>query len=227
MISHKSCLLTAVVALAAMTQSAQAATAFLTFDNFPTGQSTFSAAGLEQTIVYPEATFSGGVILGNPTSFPAQSFATSPNVYGTASFNFGGQLLSETLTIALSPSFVTNEVSFPLFNGLTTTQSYTATAFNAAHNSIASQSLNLVGNISSGFGIIDLNALGIASVTISPDGSPSSFDFIIDSVALNQSVQNVNTVPLPAALPLFVGGLGMLSIVARSRKRKHAKVAAA
>jgi hypothetical protein len=38
---------------------------------------------------------------------------------------------------------------------------------------------------------------------------------------------SLTTTPLPAALPLFAGGLGVIGLLARRRKRKHAAVLAA
>jgi hypothetical protein len=119
---------------------ARAATAFVDFEtnpNLSTGPSIYVAVPGPQTIVTAPATFSGGVVLGLATFFPAISFASSPNVYGTADFGNG---LSKTLNIAVDPTFTTTEVSFALFNGETFNQSYTATAFNGS-TQVASQSL--------------------------------------------------------------------------------------
>ncbi len=45
--------------------------------------------------------------------------------------------------------------------------------------------------------------------------------FLLDDVSVNQAT------PLPAALPLFAGGLGVLGLLARRRKRKSAAAIAA
>jgi hypothetical protein len=152
-----------------------------------------AAAPSPQTIVTTPATFSGGVVLGFATFFPAISFATVPNVYGSADFGNG---LSNTLTI--NPALPTTEVSFALFNGETFNQSYTATAFNGA-SMVASQTLtNVAPNFNSGFGLIDLlNPGGITKVTIAPTGAPAAWDFVIDTVAFNQSL----TAPAPVIQP--------------------------
>ena len=39
---------------------------------------------------------------------------------------------------------------------------------------------------------------------------------------LIRSVEEATTVPLPAALPLFAGGLGLMGLLARRKKRKAA-----
>jgi hypothetical protein len=158
----------------------------------PTGPSTFAAAGPMQTIVVPGvATITGGVILGNETNLPAQSFGTPPNVYGTAGF---GDSLSSTLTIAFNSAFgAVDEVSFPVFNGATSTESYVVDAYNGA-TLVGSQTLsNVPSNGSSGFGIIDVTAPVITEVTVAPTalnaGCCNGWDFSIDTVAVNEPVQ--------------------------------------
>jgi hypothetical protein len=189
--------------------SALATVAVVNFETVPvepTGPPLFASVPGPQTIVAPGiATFTGGVILGNAASFPGIVFATPPNVYGTANFGNG---LSETLTITVDPSFPVTEVSFPIFNGETFTQSYTATAFSGA-TQVASQTLtNLPPNSSSGFGLIDLMAMPITSVTIIPTALPSSWDFLIDTVAFNESVEQAVGVPEPSSIALL--GFGLL-----------------
>ncbi|MEY2883159.1 MAG: hypothetical protein RL490_883 [Pseudomonadota bacterium] len=188
--------LTAIVATPAM-----AATSLVNFDppNFAQGPSTFVAAGAQQTITTTAATFTGGVLLGFATFFPAISFASAPNVYGTANFGIG---LSQTLDIAINPGFATNRVSFALFNGETFAQSYRATAFDGA-NMVGSQTLaNVAANFNSGYGLIDLQFANITRVSIAAIGNPAVWDFLIDSVAFNQSVaQGVSSGPPPVIPP--------------------------
>lgn len=184
--------------LAFGSQAASAATAFVDFENNPNlaqGPSIFVAVPAAQTIVTEPATFTGGVVLGLATFFPAISFASSPNVYGTADF---GNNLSRTLTIDISPSFLTTEVSFALFNGETFAQSYTVNTYNGS-SLVASQNLaNIAANFNSGYGLVDLvSTSGITKVTIDADGTPAVWDFLIDDVAFNQSLTSVITTPLP------------------------------
>lgn len=159
------------------------------------GPSIYVAVPGPQTIATTPATFSGGVVLGFATFFPAISFATPPNVYGSADF---GNHLSRTLSIAVDPAFQTAEVSFALFNGETFNQSYVVNAFNGA-SMVASQTLtNVAPNFNSGYGLIDLtSAAGITSVTITPAGAPSVWDFLIDTVAFNQSLTSLPSPPPP------------------------------
>jgi hypothetical protein len=179
---------------------AGAVTSVVNFDPPGTAQgpSIYVAVPAMQTIDSTPATFSGGVVLGFATFFPAISFATAPNVYGTADFANG---LPEQLTIDIKPGFATTQVSFALFNGEVFNQSYTVRAFDGA-TQVATQSLlNVAPNFNSGYGIIDISAPNITKVTITPDGNPTAYDFLIDTVAFNQSItQVVNAPPPPPAI---------------------------
>ena len=156
------------------TSPARAAIATVDFETLPflaTGPSIYVAVPGPQTITTPPATFSGGVVLGFATFFPAISFATKPNVYGTANFGNG---LPEQLTIDINPTFATTEVSFALFNGETFNQTYSVDAFNGASTvPVAHQTLtSLAPNFNSGYGLVDLNSAGgITKVTIVPTGA--------------------------------------------------------
>jgi hypothetical protein len=184
----------------ALSQPAEATTALVTFDpsqGVSQGPSTYVAAGAQQTINTTPATFTGGVVLGFATFFPAIAYATAPNVYGTADF---GVSLSKTLNIAVNPGFQTTEVSFALFNGETFAQTYQAFAYNGS-TLVASQTLSsLAANFNSGWGTVDLKASNITSVVVQAAGLPSVFDFLIDTVAFNQSL-SLSVLPTPVTPP--------------------------
>ncbi len=204
---YKQHFIKAVVALAIIascgTSNVHAAVGVVNFETNPalqSGPSIYVAVPGPQTFVTPEATFSGGVVLGFATFFPAISFASAPNVYGTADFGNG---LARALMIDVNPAFSTTEVSFALFNGETFNQTYAANAFNGG-TLVASQTLvNMAPNFNAGYGIVDLVAAGgITQVTIAPTGNPPAWDFLIDTVVFNQSITSVvNLPPPPSVLP--------------------------
>ena len=182
--------------------AAGAATAVVDFETVPTlgtAPSIYVAVPGPQTLTTAPATFDGGVVLGFATFFPAISFATAPNVYGTADF---GNRLARALTISVNPAFATTEVSFALFNGETFNQTYNVSAFNGS-TLVASQTLlNMAPNFNSGYGLVDVVAAGgITSVTIAPTGSPAAWDFLIDTVAFNQNIGGILNPPPPPPPP--------------------------
>jgi hypothetical protein len=198
-----------------LARQAKAATAFFNFDPpaVAQGPSEFLNAGNMQTIPFSGvATFTGGVVLGTETNLPALSFGTVPNVYGTALNTFidSSFVLPDQITITINPSFTVNEISFPLFNGFTSVESYTVDAFNGT-TQIGQQVLsNLPANTDSGHGVIDLKAPDITSVTVSPNDT-SSWDFSIDSVAFNEAVSaaiNPNGTPITSN----TGGSGVVPL---------------
>jgi PEP-CTERM motif len=188
-------------AIAAVGAQGQTTTALVNFETTPAlsqGPSIFVAVPAPQTINTAPATFSGGVVLGLATFFPAIVFATPPNVYGTADFGNG---LARELTMTMNPAFTTTEVSFALFNGEVFNESYVVTAFNG-NNVVASQTLNNIApNFNKGYGLVDVVAAGgITSLTIAPVGAPRAvWDFLIDSVGFNQNI--TTTVPPPQYYP--------------------------
>ncbi len=192
---------------------ASASTMLINFETVPVepaGPSLFATAGAAQTITVPGvAAISGGVILGDETNLSLQAFGTPPNVYATAGF---GHDLSSALTISFNAAFPVTQVSFPLFNGDSISESYIITAYNGA-GVVASQTLtNLASNASGGYAIADLTSANISSLTIAPaalnDPSVNGWDFSIDSIALNESVQQAFA-PEPSGLAL----LGLSAIV--------------
>jgi hypothetical protein len=180
----------------------------------PPGPSIYLQAGPAKTITAPNlASLNGGTILGNATNFPAQSYATAPNVYATSSksaVSGADPSLQSTLTIDIAAGYTANEVSFPLFNGMGIAETYTVNAY-AGASVVATQTLQLASNSSSGFGVVDLVAPGITRVVITPGFTYQAgyWNYAIDTIALNQKVQNalktlttttLSATPNPAAL---------------------------
>ncbi len=186
----------AFAATALFAGAASAAVDLVTFDQLAQGPSTFAAAGAQQTITTTPATFTGGVVLGFATYFPAISYATAPNVYGTANFGVG---LARTLNINIDPGFTATEVGFALFNGETFNQSYSVTAYDGASSVAAVTIGNLAPNFNSGYALVDLKASNITRVEVAALGGLSVWDFLIDTVAFNQSAQDAyGTAPPPS-----------------------------
>ena len=200
---------------------ASAATAVVDFDppGLAQGPSIYVAVPAQQTVDTAPAVFSGGVVLGLATFFPAIVFATTPNVYGTADFGNG---LAQALTIDIKPGFLTTEVSFALFNGETFKQSYLVTAMNGA-NVVASQTLsNILPNFNSGYALADvISPGGITSVTINAINPPGAWDFLIDTVAFNQNIATVlNLPPPPVYAPNEVPPITMQAVDGHRRKQR-------
>jgi hypothetical protein len=114
-------------------------------------------------------------------------------------------------------------VSFPLFNGDSISESYIITAYNGAA-AVASQTLtNLASNASGGYAFADLTSANISSLTIAPvalnDPTVNGWDFSIDSIALNESVQQAFA-PEPSRLALL--GLFAIGVICVARAKLHA-----
>lgn len=177
-------------------------TSLVNFDpdqGFAQGPSIFVAVPAAQTFVTTPATFSGGVILGLATFFPAIQFATGPNVYGTADFGNG---LKNLLSIDVSPSFTTTQVSFALFNGETFNQDYLVKAYDVGGSLIQTSNTGMiVPNWSSGYTLVDVNpGVNLSRVTIESNLASThttAFDFLIDSISFNQSVSTALHLPPP------------------------------
>ena len=202
--------------------------------------SLFANASGPQTIASAPATFSGGVILSDPASFPIfdSTFksASNSNVYGTADFGTG---LATMLSIAIDSNFNANEVSFTLFNGETFIEDYIVSAF-SGNNLLGTQKLtNLASNQGTGegsFGFIDLQYANITKIDIiskagikfgSSSNSISSstkpqWDFLIDNVSFigNPIALDVvaPAVPEPETYTMILTGFGLMGFMVRRRK---------
>jgi hypothetical protein len=216
----------ATAGVALLVGTAHAAPILVDFETNPSiaaGPSTYLAAGPTQTINVPGvATFSGGVILGNATNFPAIVFASKPNSYSTASPNVaqGDPSLSSVIDIAVDPSLACNEVSLALFNGNTMPVDYMVSAFNGT-TLLGSQTFNAVpSNLNQGFVTPDLVFAGITDVKVTLVNPANGWDFLIDDVVFNGNIVKVVPGATPEPASLAVLGLGVVGII---RRRKAAK----
>ena len=93
--------------------------------------------------------------------------------------------------------------------GVVTSGTATAHGFNGA-TEIYTQTLNLTDT----YQLFSLNFDGITSWTLTDQTNIT----LMDDITLNGGTAT----PLPAAFPLFAGGLGVIGLLARRRKRKNA-----
>lgn len=109
---------------------ANAESLLVDFENapsLPTGPHGIMPYYQMQTIIVPgKLTFTGGYVVGNPTNFPAMSYASAPNLYATVS---NDHALSPNLAVDIDYSFDAGHVEGLLFNGQTTSAGYTVEAF--------------------------------------------------------------------------------------------------
>lgn len=199
---------------------------FETVPQLPVGPSLSLGAGPAQTInVNGQVTFSGGIVFGFPASFPASPYSTVPNLYGTVSPLIGGNFSWQpSVTMAIDPSVQAKTVEGLLFNGLTIPRSYTVDAYSGTTLVDSQAFTNLPSNVESGFGVFRLQSDGpsISSVIFNPDrggGAFGTWDYAIDSIAINQKIETLATVPIPAAVWLFGSGLAAVETLALSSRR--------
>jgi len=160
----------------------------------PTGPSVWGPTGPMQTIIVPGfVTITGGVVLGNPTYFPAIAYCTPPNVYGTT----GGvdPSLQPLITIEIDPGFYVNEVHGVLCNGNNHPVDYLVEAYFGA-TVVDSQFFdNMPRNSDSGFGLISVANEPITSLVITPEDL-SDWVFFVDTLTF---------IPEPARVVDFNG----------------------
>jgi hypothetical protein len=186
---------------------------FETVPTIATGPNVYLNAGPAQTInVNGVVTFSGGVVLGFPTNFPASPFSTPPNVYATARAGFpdlADPSLSSSLSVSIVPTFTATTVEGLLFNGVPQPVNYTINAYSGSTLVDSEFFPNLQSNATSGFTTFRLNSGGpsITSILFNPDTTSTGgrWNYVIDTIAINEPIQNV--VPLPAGAVLFATGL--------------------
>ena len=145
----------------------------------PTGPSLWGPAGPMQTIIVPGfVTITGGVVLGNPTYFPAMAYCTPPNVYGT--IDSVDPSLQPHIIIEIDPGFYVNEVHGVLCNGSTQPSDYLIEAYSGA-TVVDSQFFDdIPRNQDGGFGLISVANDWITRVVITPQNL-SHWCFLVDT----------------------------------------------
>lgn len=186
---------------------------FETVPTIATGPSLFRNAGPAQTINVPGvATFSGGVVLGFPTNFPASPFST-PRLWDGRSrfYSWCRSSLNSSLSVSIAPTFKTTTVEGLLFNGFSQPVSYTIDAYSGSTLVDSVHFANLQSNFDSGFSVFRLDSGGpsISSVVFNPDKTSTGgrWDYVIDTIAIGEPIENVSPVPIPASAVLFATGL--------------------
>jgi hypothetical protein len=99
-----------------------------------------------------------------------------------------------------------------------TSASYTATAYNTLSQQIGTTTVTPAGGV---YGELSLGFSDIAYVNV----TSANGVWVADDLSFNTITTTAT--PLPAALPLFAGGLGVIGLMGRRRTRKNAVAIAA
>jgi len=186
----------------------------VTFDELALGPSTYLDAGAAQTLNFSSnrIEFTGGVVLGFPTAFPAVEFATEPNVYATSNPELTGAdaSLSDTMTINIQNLSVT-KIQGLLFNGETVENDFEVRAYDAMDNLVDTEQYTIASNIDSGSAVFSLETAGIdiARVEFNEINGDDNWNYLVDTIVFNRDIPAPGTV-----LPLAAFGL------AASRRRR-------
>ncbi len=197
---------------------------FETIPELSVGPALFEDAGPVQEISVGDVIFDGGVVLGLPTFFPASPFGTAPNVYGTANHPSGRAVgdpsLSPYLSIDIDPGASTTTVEGLLFNGMIRDADYRIEAFAGAAIVDVVTFSSLAPNTAGGFELFRLSSdsAPITSILFTPDLSDGEWDYVIDTIAFNESLAHM--IPQPGVVALF--SLVFLVFVARRQNAQPA-----
>jgi hypothetical protein len=159
--------------------------------------------------------FTGWVQTGDTTFNGVQCPGTSSVVHGGNCSAFFGPVadtggIRQTLTTIPGASYI---VDFWLQPDGGTTSTFSASFGGTTLVSLNNPPASPFREFS-----FDVTATGTSTIL--------AFNFRDDSGFMNLDDVSVTQTPLPAALPLFAGGLGVMGLLARRRKRKAATVAA-
>jgi hypothetical protein len=152
--------------------------------------------------------FSGGEILGNEFSLPADQ----SNVY-YSSFFAGGTTNPITITF---PQNI-NDFFLNLYNGETYSDPFTV-----SDNVGNTNTQTLVSNGAGGNAFIAFAASGDVVQISTTD---PAFDFSIDSIGFDQGLTLTPT-PLPSSLPLIASAFGVLGLIGWYSRRNGSAIAA-
>jgi hypothetical protein len=187
------------LAFCASVTAAQAAT-FIDFEDLNTG-----GFFINPPAGYAGLTWSGGTGT-NSWAVSASSFGFFSGTQTHSGNNFVWNNFETNLSLSGGPFDFT---SMWARIGVETSGTATVHGFNGA-TEIYTQTLNLTDT----YQLFSLNFDGITSWTLTDQTSGTVT--LMDDITLNGGTAT----PLPAALPLFAGGLGVIGLLARRRKRK-------
>jgi len=194
----------------------------VTFEDQSAGPSSFPLAASEQNLNYNfgglAVTFSGGVILTNETG----QTTDNSNVYATCAPGFCEESqLKNPLVVTFSQPIVNFQIQ--ILNAAPGDYEIYDNAGNEDFFSLATNgsSLQTVGFAATGTVV---NVLYLSDNNNNILSGPGNWDFALDNVTFNQAL---STTPLPAALPLFITGLGAMGLFGWRRKWKSATAVSA
>ncbi len=205
--------ITALIATASFTAAASAGIAYtVDFDDQPLGPSTYAAAGPEQILDYAggQIQFSGGVVLGFPTAFPAVDFATEPNVY--ASSSTGDPSLNPTVAIDINLAGAgASLVQGLLFNGEVQANDFIVTAYDLSGAVVDTAMYNIPSNLDSGAVVFSMSSDmdNIYRVEFQEYNTDGAWNMLFDTITFNREI------PAPGSI-LSIAGLGLIA----SRRRR-------
>jgi len=157
--------------------------------------------------VIGNVTFSGGAVLTNEASLPADT----TSLYYTSFFLPGGV---EPITITFPTAI--NNFFLNLYNGETFPDTFTV-----ADNDGHSNTVTIAPNTSSGVSLISFPAAGNI-VTISTTDT-TGFDFSIDNIGFDQATPGV---PEPTTWAMMMAGIAGVGLMLRRARKTVAAVAA-
>jgi hypothetical protein len=205
------------IAVVASSVPASANTVVINFDNVDTSAGPVSGASAISYLAGYGITFSTSSPI-TPTIDPYpywMNVVSGANEFGT----FG---IATAYSYEMSFATPLNSLSFTRPGlGSATMSAWTATAYSAANAVLGTVSEGLLGAFISA-ATFTLNGPDIAYVIFTDNAyNFAGTNFRLDNLTLD------STTPLPAALPLFASGLGVLGLLGWRRKRKASAALAA